>query len=70
MVASSQPSVKKGKPSITPGQALEILQQAVVNCQSLGVNTHISELYDNGERSVIVVLRNVDLKDGNLVWLG
>lgn len=48
--------------------ALEILQQAVLNCQHSGIDARVSQLYGtNAGNSVIIVLANVDLVDGSLL---
>lgn len=54
--------------SLTPAMALEILQQALLNCQHAGVDVKAAPLYgQSAGKSVIIVLANVDLVDGKLL---
>lgn len=69
MVENSQTSTASGKPSITPGQRLEILQQAVFECQKAGMQISFAPLYGASKTSVVMVLANVDLVDDSLVYL-
>lgn len=53
---------------LTPGQALEILQQAVRECQQAGIKTGVSTLYRAGCTYVVIIaLEEVIFCDGNLV---
>jgi hypothetical protein len=73
MVENSETSVKSEKlstkktSSLTPDQALQILQQSVINCQHAGVNVKFTPLYHQGQQSVIMVLTGCNLIDGNIV---
>jgi hypothetical protein len=67
---SSQPTGEKSTRktrNITPEQALEILQQAVINCQHAGIIASIGPYYSYGQQSVVIVLANCQLIDGKLV---
>jgi hypothetical protein len=63
---SVNPSTKKTN-SLTADQALEILQQSVINCQHAGIDAKVTTFYQHGVKSVIVVLANTELIDGNIV---
>lgn len=52
---------------LSPDQALEILQQAVRECQQAGIRVGVSQLHHAGNRNTIIVLEEVDFVDGNLV---
>ena len=73
MVESSETSVPSGKPSTKRGaklskaQALEILQQSVLNCQHADIEIWVTPLYINGTRTVAIILDNVQVFDGNLI---
>jgi hypothetical protein len=56
-----------GRVALTPGQALEILQQAVLECQAAGLEVQIYQDQHEGRPvAYIVVLANVLVIDGNL----
>jgi hypothetical protein len=55
--------------ALTQEQALEILAQAVLNCQQVGIDARISPLFYGGKREMLVVLANVVLVDGKLVMV-
>lgn len=72
MVENSENSAQSGKrstrrASVTPAQLLEILQQAVINCQQAGYEVSIAPLYKDGEQLVTIIFRNITIVDGNLV---
>ena len=73
MVENSATSTQTGKPrtkraaNLTAEQALQILQQSVLNCQQAGINCQIATLHDSGDQMIAVVLRSVVLANGNLV---
>ena len=74
MVENSTSSTQAGKrrtsrtEPLTPEQALEILQQAVRECQQAGIKTGVSTLYRAGCTNVVIIaLENVSFCDGNLV---
>lgn len=73
MAENSEPSPVNGKPNtrrtakLTRGQALEIIQQAVINCQQAGITASISPFYGNGGQSVVIVLANCQIVDGNIL---
>jgi hypothetical protein len=64
-------SVKTGRQStkreLTAGDALEILQSAVLMARKCGITVKVSPLYRAGNESVILVLEGVKLDDGSLV---
>jgi hypothetical protein len=53
--------------SLMPEQALEILQQALRECQQARLKVSISSLYHAGNQNTIIVLENVNFVAGNLV---
>jgi hypothetical protein len=66
----SMPEGKKNTGKIaklTRGQVLEILAQAVLNCQQSGINARVASFYEDGQQSVVIILTNVELITGNLV---
>ena len=66
---SSAKSAKKSTTKtrkLTPGQELEILQTALSRCQEAGVELRLAPFYDGGYQSVVIVLENVGMVDGNL----
>jgi uncharacterized protein GlcG (DUF336 family) len=73
MAENLEPSAKAGKRRtkqtnvLTQGQAVEILQQAVLNCQQCGVQIDITTLDYQGAPAVMVVLAKCRLVDGNFV---
>lgn len=73
MAENSDPSAKNAKAStkktssLTPEQALEILQQAAINCQHAGVFVSIMPFSDAGKPSVVIVLANCVLANGNIL---
>lgn len=73
MVESLAPSIQTdsqntGKTSkLTPAAALEILQQAILNCQHSGIDARVAPLYQAATPSVVIVLANVNIDAGNLV---
>jgi hypothetical protein len=76
MVASLDSSTKAGRKStgktnaLTQEQSLEILAQAILNCQQSGVSAGISQLFSHGHTSTLIVLANIELVDGKLVKVG
>ena len=64
-------SVKRGRthtaPALSVDDALQILQMSVFNAIKAGVRAKVTPFYHGGERSVIIVLDGVELKDNNLV---
>ena len=52
---------------LTPDQSLEILQQAMLNCQAAGVPVSLSPFFHGGKTDAIIVLANVSVIDGKLV---
>ena len=71
MEAASMPSMGIGKKNtgkianLTPGMALEILQDCIRRCQDIGVSVRISaRVSDNGKKFAIIVLENVEIKSG------
>lgn len=70
MEERSEYSVKKGRQStkreLTAGDALEILQSAVLMARKCGITVKVSPLYRAGNESVILVLEGVKLDDGRL----
>jgi hypothetical protein len=53
--------------SLTAEQSLEILQQSVINCQQSGVDAKATNFYHHGCKSVIIVLANTELIDGDIM---
>jgi hypothetical protein len=53
--------------NLTPDQALEILQQAALNCQHAGIDVKITTLYKDGVKSVVIILGSVAINVGKLV---
>lgn len=52
---------------LTVEQALEILQQAILETENAGVTIHVTPYFQQGQTSVIVVLANVELIAGKLM---
>jgi hypothetical protein len=69
MAASSKTSTRSAGPSITPEEALEILQDAVRKCQQAGIGAGLSTYDLDDVRCVVIVLPGVDLADNDLVLL-
>jgi hypothetical protein len=63
--SARQPTIKTN--NLTPDQALEILQEAARRCQQSGISVQVAPFYRDGQQSVVIVLANVQLVDGNLV---
>jgi uncharacterized protein GlcG (DUF336 family) len=53
--------------SLTPAQALEILQESVRRCQQSGIGVTIAPVDREQRKLVVIVLANVDLVAGNFV---
>lgn len=53
--------------SLTPDQALEILQEAVIRCQQSGIKAGVREYHSAGSHGVEIVLLDVVLANGGLV---
>ena len=76
MVANSVNSQQSGKKrttktvKLTPAQALEILQQSLIECQKAGIEVKASSLYHHGLQSVAIIVANVVLDGGNLRIIG
>lgn len=51
---------------LTPAEALEILQQAAVNCQAKGIVVRAVPLYNASKASVALVIEGVEMVDGRL----
>lgn len=68
LTAASLPrSAKNDSKNISPAQALEILQQAIVNAQRAGIEIQVISYYSKKHfDQVIVVLDRVKLDYGNL----
>lgn len=64
--ANEKRSIRKTA-KLTPAQALEILQQAVINCQQSGIIASISPFDDTNTQSVVIVLANCQINAGNIV---
>lgn len=73
MAENSIPSAKSAKRNtgktgnLTPELALEILQEAVRRCELAGIQANVAPFYSSGQRSVVIVLADVELVDGNFV---
>lgn len=74
MVENSEHSAASGKKRtretapLTPNQALEILQQSIVECQKAGIEVRIMpKLYGDAHEFTGILLANVLYQDGNLV---
>lgn len=73
--AGSASSQETGKPPTTktrnliPEQALEILQEAARYCHQSGIVVQIAPFYGHSQQSVVIVLTNVKLVDGNLTHI-
>lgn len=73
MAESSDNSATQDKSSITktskltPVQAVEILQEAVIRCQHAGIRAGVKPYYDNGDQGIAIILIDVVLANGNLV---
>lgn len=73
MAEDSKVSTESGKRStkstvgLTPAQALEILQQAVINCQHAGIDASVATLHGSIYPTVAIVLANTKIVDGNVV---
>ena len=53
--------------NLTPDQALKRLQEAAILCQQAGIEVNVSPFYNYGQRSVVIVMTNVELHSGHLV---
>lgn len=67
-------SIPKGKrntsktESLTPGQALEILQQSIIECHKAGIDIQIvPKFFHSGTQYCGVLMANVNYMDGNLL---
>lgn len=74
MEASLRTSAQAGKRNttrtkvLTTAQNLEILQQALLNCQNAGISIDTGSYTDeSGITNTVVILANIDLINGNLV---
>ena len=63
---NGKPRTKRGA-GLTIDQALQILQQSIINCQGAGVRCQVTPIYDRGEQMIAVVLHGVKLDSGNLI---
>lgn len=65
---SSAPRARRStRPALTAAERLEILQQAVVDLASVGIETGAAELYQDGHCLVAIYLIGVHLDNGRLV---
>ncbi len=65
-VMSEKPNTKKTN-VLTPDQALEILQQAIIECQKAGIKVGYLPLYEHGAQLIQIILADVAVVNGNLV---
>jgi hypothetical protein len=68
--ATSEKQNTRKTNALTQEQSLEILAQAVLNCQQAGINVGLSQMYHHGFTSTLIVLANIELHDGKLVKVG
>jgi hypothetical protein len=53
--------------SLTPGQALEILQQSILECRRAGIKVRIAPAYHDNPPTIVVVVANCVVEDGKIV---
>lgn len=54
--------------NLTPDQAIEILQQSIIECQKAGIDIQIvPKFYHSGVQYAAVLMANISYVDGNLV---
>jgi hypothetical protein len=59
----------KSKQPVAKQQALNNMEAAIKLCEASGIKVSIAPLYRDGDTRTVVILLNVDIKDGHLVAL-
>ncbi len=69
MAENSEHSAKPGRQRTTlgPDETLQILQQAVIECQRAGIEIGVKDFYNAGKQSVVIVLSGVMLAERQLM---
>ena len=57
----------QGRLKLNPEQALQILQQSLLECERAGIAVHVAPFYRDTGMSTIIVLANVELDAGKLM---